>query len=447
MQAKSKNNDKLRILSLDGGTHGFTWLFCLREIEEDNPGFLARTDVFVGSSFGGFCSLYFGRHMGGLREGESALPLIEGCLAFMQELLDFDPDEAAFARLMNGTESMYSHERMEKILTDPKHLGDACLGDMHRRVIISTFGTKNPSWAPKVYDSVNEADRQALASEISLESAALPLMLPMRNGLTNGSLGGTNGSLHGLTHVVGGDTHVPLEDIVLMSLGGDPKTSNLADFPSPWDGPMGPPKKLSLDGILRPSAESAQALAMFDNKVNSLWKELEHGMQRYGNPEYTKPRYGFEMMAPKQEQTLRPEHRSTSWGWRQWLTYESSPLFLYQVITNNQALDTAEQVRLLLGKRSFRLAPMALLNYGQILFMTFLSEIEASGLIVKVAELTAELWGDPETSRKFEFTPNVEETEAFIDTYWMPQKKDTADRRKAGSGWRRGRADWSRSPR
>jgi hypothetical protein len=438
-----KPKDKLRILSMDGGTHGFTWLFCLREIEENNPGFLTQADVFAGSSFGGFCSLYFGRHIGALKDGESALGLIDGCLEFMKELLDFDPDEAAFARLVNGVESMYSHERMEKILTDPKHLGNATLADMHRRVIISTFGTKQPSWSPKVYDSAHEEDLGAIASEIGMESAALPLLLPIRNGLANGSLGGTNGSLHALTHVVGGRSKVSLDNVVLLSLGGDPKTSNLADFPTPWDGDGSVPKKFSLDGLIHPQPESAKAFEMLNAKVDSLWKELEANMQRYGDTQYTKPRYGFEMTPPKKEPTLPTSHRSTSWGWRQWLTYESAPLFLYQVITNNQALDASAQVGLLLGERSFRLAPMALLNYGQILFMTFLSEVEASGLIVKVAELTAELWADPETSRKFEFTPNVEETEAFVDTHWMPHAGEHRVRRKDVAGWRRGRSEWT----
>ena len=71
---------KTKILSLDGGTHGFNWLFCLREVDRDNPGFLSQADVLVGSSFGGFCAVYLSRHLGSIAKGESALEIIDGCI-------------------------------------------------------------------------------------------------------------------------------------------------------------------------------------------------------------------------------------------------------------------------------------------------------------------------------------------------------------------------------
>ena len=434
-----KDNERIKILALDGGTHGFTWLLCLREIEEDNPGFLAETDVFTGSSFGGFCSLYFARHMGSLERGQSALALIDGCVAFMKELLYFVPDQAAFDRLREGREAMYSHDDMEKVLTDPKHLGDSCLGDLHRRVILSTCGTKRPSWYPKVYDNLDEADQKVRCSEVALESSALPIFLPTRNGLANGSLGGTNGSLHGLTHVVGADQPVPLEDIVLLSLGSDALTSSLANTISPWEGGEPVPRKLSFDAILQPKPEHAQALAMLEKKMAALWKDLETHTKHTPAGATGKAPYGAEPMHAH-EVAASPEKGSMSWGWRQWLLYEPSPLFFYQVVTNNQVLDAARQVQLLLGERAFRLAPSALLNYGQILFMTFLGNAEASDTIFRVAELTAELWADPESSRAFEFKPTVDETEAFIDTQWMPQNKPMRSFRERLSGWRRMRS-------
>jgi hypothetical protein len=357
----------------------------------------------------------------------------------MEELLNFDPDEAAVARFRGGTESMYTHDRMEKVLTDPKHLGDAKLGDLHRRVIISTCGTKNPTRGPKVYDTAEEKYRQARASEVGMESAALPVMLPLRNGLTNGSLGGTNSSMIALTRVVGGPTKTPLEDIVLFSLGGDPETSSLADFSTPWAGGSATAKPLSLDTIGQPSPESAQAFAMLNEKVSTLWKDVETSLQHSADPAHTQAKIGVELMQHKEEQ-VSTELGSTCWGWRQWLIHGSSPLFFYQIITNTEAIETSEQATLLLGERTLRVAPMALLNYGQILFMTFFSEPEVSSVIIKVAKLTAALWADPETSRKFEFTPNVDQTEAFIDTYWMPQAAPTRGLVERLSGWRRGDA-------
>lgn len=433
---------KIKILSLDGGTHGFTWLFCLREIEESNPGFLAQTDVFAGSSFGGFCSLYFARHLDATGPGRSAVDIIEGCIAFMQELLAFRPEPGIANRLLEGIEAMYSHERMAQVLTDPKHLGDARLGDLQRRVIISTFGTKNPSWTSKVYDSAARGDRAVLASEVGLESAALPLMLPIRNRLTNGSLGGANSSLHGLTRVLGSDRRLSLNDIVVLALGGDPGTSTLANFPTPWDGGSAVPPQFSIESIVKPSPEDARAMALLNQKIDLLWKELEANEKRQEDPVHTKSRYGFKLITPQQA-ALTSEQSSTSWGWRHWLTYATSPLFIYQVIVNNQALETAEQTSLLLGDRTLRVAPMALLSSGQILFMTFLGGEPAQAIILRAAELTAELWADPETNQYFQFQPTIDQTESFLGAHWMPEGR--GHRRAGRSGWRRGRAQWEHS--
>ena len=431
---------KTKILALDGGTHGFTWLFCLREIEADNPGFLYETDVFTGSSFGGFCSLYLARHMGGLKRGDSALSIIEGCIAFMKQLLNFNPDQAAFGRLLGGVESMYSHDRMQAVLTDPAHLGDARLGDMHRRVIITTSGTSNPSWSPKIYDSDDEADKKVPAFEIGLASAALPVMLPLRNGLTNGSLGGSNSSMHGLTRVVGGDSKISMNDVALLSLGGDPGTSTLVNNRTPWEGGDAVPPPLSLGSILTPKPEDAEAFALLQQKVQDLWQLLDQSVtKQHSDPEYARKRIGVPLHAPAQV-PAPTTHGSTSWGWRHWLLYQSSPLFFYAAIVNNQALDIAEQTHLLLGERTVRIAPMALLSSGQILFMTFLSAPPANQAIVGIAELTAELWADPETNQKFEFKPSVQQAEAFIDRFWMPDRRVARTAPKARrSGWRRGR--------
>ena len=428
---------KYRILSLDGGTHGFTWLYCLREIEEDNPGFLAQTDMFTGSSFGGFCSLYLARHMGALKDGESALGIIDGCIAFMKKLLAFDPDQAAFGRLLAGAESMYSHDRMESVLTHPDHLGDACLGDMHRRVVITTYGTHRPTWGPRIYDSDVDEDKHFRASELGLESAALPVILPGRNGLCNGSLGGSNGSLHGLTHVIRRDSVLTFDDVVLLSMGGDPGTSNLADFPTPWDSKGAIPQKVSFESLLQPSPEKAQALAMLNQKVDALWKDLDKTMTDMNHEDTATSTLGTPLTPPEKD---APEvtNGSTPWGWRRWLTDQTSPLFFYSVIINNQSFDVAEQMHLLLGDNTLRVAPMALLSSGQILFMTFLAQAAASELVCRVAELTAELWADPESSEAFEFRPTIEETEAFIDTYWMPRtNKQRPSRDERRSGWRR----------
>ncbi len=431
---------KTQILSLDGGTHGYTYLYCLLELERETPGLLTETDVFTGSSFGGFSSLYLARHIGALKRGDSAVEIIEGCIAFMRKLLTFNADDTAIARLMNGAQSMYTHADMEQVLRAPEHLGDVCLGDLHRRVIIITYGTKHPSWAPKVYDSDLDIDKQANAYDVGLEAAALPIILPIRNGLANGSTGGTNGSMHALTRIVGGDSDISMRDVVLLSLGGDSGTSSLAEFPTPWDAKGSVPEKPSLESILQPKPEDAEAFALLQQRIGGLWEELHETMAHHSDEKETKSRYGFSLTPPNEAPAVTHDG-STEWGWRQWLGYSASPLFFYQVINNNQALETATQVQLLLGQRTLRVAPMAILSYGQIFFMTFFAPPAARELIVNVAQLTAELWAEHETSERYKFNPNFEHTEAFIDKYWMREarRRNRPHRKHRKSGWRRRR--------
>jgi hypothetical protein len=45
-----------RILSFDGGPNTLSYLGCLLALEEQVPGFLARTDLFAGTSDGAFAA-------------------------------------------------------------------------------------------------------------------------------------------------------------------------------------------------------------------------------------------------------------------------------------------------------------------------------------------------------------------------------------------------------
>ncbi len=431
-------SNKIKILSLDGGTHGFTWLYCLREIERDNPGFLSQADVLVGSSFGGFCALYLSRHLGSIAKGESALDIINGCVTYMSDILAFEPDQAACARLIGGEESMYSHERMNEVLIRSENLADATMGDLARRTVIITYGTCNPSWAPTVYDSADEANWNKRASEAALEAAAFPVMLPIRGRLTNGSLGGPNGSMEAIARVVGNDSS-KLDDVVLFSLGCDSDNCKFGHFPTPWDEAEAVPPMPSWDGQF--ASLDKDAAAVLKQYAEQLWQKFKTSMAQYDDAAYMLSKYGFSLSGTGYGDG---NAGSTSWGWKPWLLDMTSPLYFYQAIIANQALQVSGQASQFLGERAFRLAPLAFLSSGSILFMTFLPTSEYTHEVIQgVGLVTAALWSHPMTSTWGEFTPNVEQTEAYIDRYWMPTTDGTPRERPAPdkrlSGWRLGR--------
>lgn len=438
-------DNKTRILSLDGGTHGFTWLFCLREIERDNPGFLSQADVLVGSSFGGFCALYLARHLSSVPKGESALEIIDGCVAYMADILAFNPGQEEFARLLAGEQSMYTFERMNDVLVRDENLSDATLGDLARRVIIITLGTCNPSWAPTVYDSDDDAHKDKRASEAALEAAAFPVMLPLRNGVTNGSLGGPNGSVEALSRVASSDSSIDMENVVLFSLGCDAGTCVFGNFPTPWDAADAVPEQPSWREKLASLNLDEEALSLLEQNTGEVWEKLKDSLAVYADAEHTKANYGFEFMTQRDDATSETVG-STSWGWKPWLLYLPSPLFFYAVIIANQALQVSGQASQLLGERAFRLAPIAFLSSSQILILTFLPKGEHThDAIIGVGRLTAALWADPATSELLQFTPNVAETEAYIDQHWMPQEaaNERASAKARRSGWRLGKSIWA----
>ena len=400
----------IRILSLGASPQSFTWLHCLRDIESRNPGFLARADVIVGSSFGAHCALFLARHMAELPENGSAVELIDRCIAFMTELLTFNPTMETFTRLRVGDEAAYSNETMVRILTRPENLGaDTTLGQMHKRVIIATLGTKSP---PKVYDS--RVDVKAIASEIALESSALPLILPLRNTLTNGAWAGGNHSISAISRVLADKTASSLDDIILFSLSGDPGTSDLANFPSPWDAvqELGSAPTLDTDGM----TGDPQVYAQFQDDLDTLWRDASAVFDRLSDPSYAIPRYGVTFDVPLMAPGGSP---NASWGWKLWLAYKYSPLFLYGVIVTNQQVRVAQQTALMLGNRAFRLAPSAFFSSGAILFAITLAEPPGPEAAHKAMKLTADLWANPETSEKYNFKPTVTQTQLFIDKVWL----------------------------
>src|SRR5512144_125229 len=122
------------ILSLDGGgIRGLLTAILLERLEAAVPGFLAKVDLFAGTSTGGILAL-------GLAAGRSpaqARELYEtqGRVVFADSVLDNVRD------LGHAVGAQYSNGPLKRVLTE--QFGDLTLGDLPRRVLITSFDLDN----------------------------------------------------------------------------------------------------------------------------------------------------------------------------------------------------------------------------------------------------------------------------------------------------------------
>ena len=210
-----------RILAMDGGPAGLVYLNVLLRIERKRPGFLESVDVLAGASFGGLSALYLAKNM---VPGADGTDVIEGCIAFMNQVLDLSPQPQNWQRLIEGKLPMYDNDSIERVLVQA--LGeDTTLGELSRRVVIVTGGSTDPT-GPTIYDS--EVDSGALAWEVGIETAATPILLPLRNGRIDGGLASNTPSIDAVSQVLSQSPELSRRDLVLLSLGGDGGSSSLS---------------------------------------------------------------------------------------------------------------------------------------------------------------------------------------------------------------------------
>ena len=212
-----------RILRIfGGGIRGLFTCVVLQRLEEEVPGWLDRVDLIAGTSTGGIMAL-------GLAYGLSPTTLRnlyyeKGPLIFRDSLAD---DLADLGKLVGAD---YDIEPLEKELRDI--LGDTRLGELQKRVIISTFDLDNGHpddsrrrWKPKFFHNFpgSDSDGNVLAYKVGLYTAAAPTYFPTVDGYIDGGVAANNPSMAALTQTQ--DLRCEIEDrptldeIRLLSLG------------------------------------------------------------------------------------------------------------------------------------------------------------------------------------------------------------------------------------
>ena len=224
------------VLSIDGGgIRGVLAAALLERLEEAHPGFLARFDLFAGTSTGGILSL-------GLASG------IQPTLArhLYEDLGSHVFADSAYDNIRDlGTliGADYSVGPLKETLA--AQFGDLTLGDLPKRVLISSFdldnGCADPalrSWKAKFFHNFPGpgSDCSESVVDVAIRTSAAPTYFPIYQGYVDGGVVAGNPGMCALAQAL----HAPtggqsLHDVVLLSLG----TGHNPRFLSAQDGDWG----------------------------------------------------------------------------------------------------------------------------------------------------------------------------------------------------------------
>jgi hypothetical protein len=227
-----------RILSLDGGGQlEMTSTLLIQEIEKRRPGFLARTDMIAGTSAGAMVALI-------LATQDDPAPLLPATEELWERFFMLSMNSLAGAVLgLVGLGAFFSHQRLEQFLGQPSLLGSKTLGELRKKVIITSFDleaidntTGAKTWKPKVYDNYGKDNPDLLekAVDVALRSSAAPIMFPIVDGHIDGGVFANHPAMVAVSKVFHDWRVSPINGVPLpqggVGPGEDPVQENLDDL-------------------------------------------------------------------------------------------------------------------------------------------------------------------------------------------------------------------------
>lgn len=224
------------ILSLDGGgIRGVLTAGLLERLESAQPGWLAKVDLFAGTSTGGILAL-------GLASGLSptqARQLYEklGTKVFEKNILRSITD------LNTLIGSDYSNQPLKEELT--RQFGDMTLGELPKKVLISSFDLdyqpadplKPHMWKAKFFQNFpgpgSDGDQKVV--DVALRTSAAPTYFPIFQGYVDGGVVANNPSLCALAQALDAPTGGrSLREINLLSVSTGLNPHSISEQNAEW---------------------------------------------------------------------------------------------------------------------------------------------------------------------------------------------------------------------
>ncbi len=228
-----------RILSLDGGgIRGVVTTTLLSELQARSP-FLAKVDLFAGTSTGGIIAL-------GLAAGMAPEELTDLYLSVGPEIFP-ESHLGPFAWLGKLCGAPYDNGALKRALEDAfGRRGVKKLGDLRRRVLVPAFDLDSsegpdskpgrPHWKPKIFHNFPlEGDGDEAIVDVALRTSAAPTYFPSYQGFVDGGVIANNPSMVALAqalhpHTGGQD----VENVCVLSLGTGQRYRAIRGLTNDW---------------------------------------------------------------------------------------------------------------------------------------------------------------------------------------------------------------------
>ena len=231
---------KYRIMSLDGGgIRGVLSARLLERLEAKVPGFLAKTELFAGTSTGSILACGFALGLNPTQMVE--LYRQRGVHIFQSDLLH----ELGSLWGVTGAKYTTSH-RLEGIQTT---FGDLKLSDLKKKVLIATFqldsanprvpsdATDNRNWKAKFFHNYpgKDTDGPQSVTDVIMHSSAAPIYFPVHEGFIDGGVIANNPSMCALAQALNPEHgNQELKDLTLFSVGTGSKQDYLTTEDGNW---------------------------------------------------------------------------------------------------------------------------------------------------------------------------------------------------------------------
>jgi|GEM_PF-6321073 len=291
-----RRKSPFRILSFDGGPGSRGALLMLHEIERHVPGFLSRTDFFVGTSAGAIVAMFLARQPKKAHAPEHALDTIRAAMDLVDDADDaFAISIPAAVKAALGVAPLANAKLLRELLDDrlavdvfghrlprvprlsevPHRAGALAyrLGWDSSHGHGASFPTNlddelpdEPTLNGELTAERSDNERDFTLTELALHSGGLPMFLPAADGFVDGAIYSNSPGATAVSSVLGKvswarrnrQVVAELEDIRLLAL-----SSNFAALPEAFAG-------MRTAGWRKWLANPAVPLAMLELMINAI---------------------------------------------------------------------------------------------------------------------------------------------------------------------------------